>query len=157
MKLIKFLLAIYATGTFLNATAQNTFPASGNVGIGTLTPGAKLSFQDVVPDNTDGITWYSPGPLSYGIHRTQGGWNGPNYQQIRIGWETGIILDPGSIHGKSYVDVQGNGIRISQVNGSLGIGTTDTKGYKLAVAGSMIAESVNVKLQSMWPDYVFSE
>lgn len=40
---------------------------------------------------------------------------------------------------------------------SLGVGTTDTRGYTLAVAGSMIAESVKVELQSAWPDYVFAE
>lgn len=41
--------------------------------------------------------------------------------------------------------------------GNLGIGTLDTKGYKLAVAGNMIAEQVKVKLQSGWPDYVFTD
>jgi len=41
--------------------------------------------------------------------------------------------------------------------GNLGIGTLDTKGYKLAVAGNMIAEQVKVKLQSGWPDYVFAD
>lgn len=41
--------------------------------------------------------------------------------------------------------------------GNLGIGTEDTKGYKLAVAGTMIAERVKVKLQSSWPDYVFAD
>ncbi|TDQ11554.1 hypothetical protein [Pedobacter metabolipauper] len=39
--------------------------------------------------------------------------------------------------------------------GNMGVGTTDTKGYKLAVAGNMIAESIKVKLQNAWPDYVF--
>jgi len=43
------------------------------------------------------------------------------------------------------------------VNGNIGIGTEDPKGYKLAVAGSMIAEKVVVKLQSNWPDYVFDQ
>ncbi|WP_276090975.1 hypothetical protein [Pedobacter sp. JY14-1] len=42
-------------------------------------------------------------------------------------------------------------------NGNVGIGALDTKGYKLAVAGSMIAESVKVKLQGAWPDYVFTK
>lgn len=42
-------------------------------------------------------------------------------------------------------------------NGNVGIGTLDTKGYKLAVAGSMIAERVKVKMQSAWPDYVFEK
>jgi hypothetical protein len=40
-------------------------------------------------------------------------------------------------------------------NGNVAIGTTDAHGYKLAVAGSTIAESVTVKLQTAWPDYVF--
>jgi len=44
-----------------------------------------------------------------------------------------------------------------QVNvATMGIGTKNTRGFKLAVAGDMIAESVKVELQSAWPDYVFS-
>ncbi|WP_276090973.1 hypothetical protein [Pedobacter sp. JY14-1] len=43
------------------------------------------------------------------------------------------------------------------VTGSVAIGTTDPKGYKLAVAGNMIAESVKVKLQGTWPDFVFAK
>jgi len=39
--------------------------------------------------------------------------------------------------------------------GGVGIGTTDTKGYLLAVNGSAIATSMTVKLNSNWPDYVF--
>ncbi|PTS94695.1 hypothetical protein DBR11_22735, partial [Pedobacter sp. HMWF019] len=42
-------------------------------------------------------------------------------------------------------------------NGSLAIGTADPKGYKLAVAGNMIAESIKVQLQTAWPDYVFKD
>jgi len=41
--------------------------------------------------------------------------------------------------------------------GNIGIGTTDTKGYKLAVAGNMIAESVKVQLKGSWADYVFED
>lgn len=40
-------------------------------------------------------------------------------------------------------------------NGSVGIGTTDTKGYLLAVAGSAVAERMVIKKQNNWPDYVF--
>jgi hypothetical protein len=40
---------------------------------------------------------------------------------------------------------------------NIGIGTSDTKGYKLAVAGSILTEGVKVALQSSWPDYVFDE
>jgi len=44
------------------------------------------------------------------------------------------------------------------VAGSVGIGRTSVpSGYKLAVAGNIIAEKVVVKLQSAgWPDYVFN-
>jgi len=41
--------------------------------------------------------------------------------------------------------------------GNVGIGTADTKGYKLAVAGNAVAESITVKTQNTWPDYVFDK
>jgi len=41
--------------------------------------------------------------------------------------------------------------------GNVSIGTEDSKGYKLAVKGSMIAEKVVVKLYGNWPDFVFSK
>ena len=37
----------------------------------------------------------------------------------------------------------------------MAIGTTDPKGYKLAVNGSAIATSMRVKLNANWPDFVF--
>jgi hypothetical protein len=42
-----------------------------------------------------------------------------------------------------------------QANGELGIGITDTKGYKLAVNGSAIFTKAVVKAYANWPDYVF--
>jgi hypothetical protein len=42
-------------------------------------------------------------------------------------------------------------------NGNIGIGTTDTKGYKLGVNGSAIATSMTVKLNANWPDFVFAK
>ncbi|PZX59322.1 hypothetical protein LV84_01353 [Algoriphagus ratkowskyi] len=41
-------------------------------------------------------------------------------------------------------------------HGRVGIGTEATE-YQLAVAGSVVAESIDVKLQTAWPDYVFKE
>jgi len=40
-------------------------------------------------------------------------------------------------------------------NGNVGIGTTDTKGYKFAVNGSAVFTKVVVKQNQNWPDYVF--
>lgn len=41
------------------------------------------------------------------------------------------------------------------VTGNVGIGTTDTKGYKLAVNGDAIFTKAKVKQYANWPDYVF--
>jgi len=43
----------------------------------------------------------------------------------------------------------------SLFTGTLGINTTDTKGYQLAINGSAIATSFTVKAYGSWPDYVF--
>jgi len=40
--------------------------------------------------------------------------------------------------------------------GNMGIGTTDTKGYKLAVNGKIRAQEIKVEA-SNWPDYVFAK
>lgn len=41
-------------------------------------------------------------------------------------------------------------------DGNVAIGTTDPKGYKLAVAGNVIAEKIKVKTYANWPDFVFN-
>jgi len=155
MKKILILIGLLLIVNFLQAQT-NVFPASGNVGIGTMNPGANLSFKSVIdaPD-ASGITWYSPRPLAYGIYKTPGSWDASlNYQQLQLSWETGIILDPGSLYGKSYVDIQGAGLRVT--SGSVGIGTVDTKGYKLAVNGKIRAREIKVETAN-WPDYVFAK
>lgn len=40
--------------------------------------------------------------------------------------------------------------------GNLGVGTTDTKGYKLAVNGKIRTQEIKVEAAN-WPDYVFAE
>lgn len=96
---------------------------NGNMGIGTISPAAKLSFSNVgdVSEAT-GITWYNPAPTNYGIHRTAGAWTGPSYQQLRLSWHTGIVLDAGTGSDKNYVDINGGeGLRVT--SGNVGIGT----------------------------------
>lgn len=53
------------------------------------------------------------------------------------------------------VNSAGQNLMMVKANGSVGIGTTDTKGYKLAVNGSGIFTKVKVKSYSAWPDFVF--
>lgn len=42
-------------------------------------------------------------------------------------------------------------------SGNVGIGTTDTFDYKLAVNGTIGAKKVKVEIASAWPDYVFTK
>ena len=68
------------------------------------TPGVAVSHTAT---NNEGIFWHSSNS-NYAIYRTSGAWTAPDYQQLTLNWPTGIILNPGSAYGKSYVDVQGD-------------------------------------------------
>jgi len=48
-----------------------------------------------------------------------------------------------------------SGSTIYYNGGNVGIGTNDTKGYKLGVNGKIVATEVVVKYYNQWPDYVF--
>ncbi|NJM40366.1 MAG: hypothetical protein HC853_06170 [Anaerolineae bacterium] len=99
----------------------------GHVGIGSTSPGAKIGFVNVdATTEAIGLTWHNPSPTDCGIHRTAGKWEAPNFQQLRLGWTTGIVMDPGTAYGKSYVDIQGNGLRVT--TGNVGINNTNPKG-----------------------------
>ncbi|CAN5272256.1 hypothetical protein BH09BAC3_BH09BAC3_35270 [soil metagenome] len=105
-------------------TPVMTLRGNGNVGIGTASPGARISFPDMNSSiNAEGITWYNQTPSSYGIFKEAGSWTGPNYQQLKVNWQTGIVLDPGTEYGRSYVDVMGGGLRVSR-GGASPINTT---------------------------------
>jgi hypothetical protein len=125
-------LFLEAAGNGYGTSSTPNLIVGGRIGLGTSTPGAKLSFSDLTSDNTDGITWYNPDPTRYGIFRSAGSWDAPDYQQLQFNWETGIILNPGNAYGKSYVDVQGGGLRVS--SGTIGIGTL-APAHKLDVNG----------------------
>jgi len=122
----------------------------GNLGIGMTSPNAKITFNNLNDgtDQPDGITWYNPSRLDYGIYRTAGPWAAPNYQQLRLNFETGIILYPGSAYGKSYVDIQGGGLRVT--SGNVGIGTTspgakleiNQAGQQLKLTGGSVAAGI---------------
>jgi len=137
MKKILTLVFLSAFAGTVSAQNNNVFPATGNVGIGTTNPTAKISFNEVSEsDIPSGLTWFSGAPLSYGIYRTAGAWVGPAYQQMKLQWDTGIILDPGIGNQKSYVDIAGGGLRVT--SGNVGIGTV-TPEQKLSVAGNIYA------------------
>jgi hypothetical protein len=76
--------------------------------------------------------------------------NGPNHE-FKTAKESYVNSNGLSQAGTAFF----NGSGTNYIKGNVGIGTPDTKGYKLAVGGNMIAESIKVNLQSGWPDYVF--
>lgn len=68
------------------------------------------------------------------------------------------------IHGAPLADSLGQlryapkpALFVSALDNTVGIGTHQTAGYQLAVAGSMIAERIKVKQKTAWPDYVFEK
>ena len=44
---------------------------------------------------------------------------------------------------------------VVRANGQVGIGTTNTRGYKLAVKGKILTEELKIRSFTNWPDYVF--
>jgi len=93
-----------------------------------------------------------------------------NSGRMLTGWnrsttegETDFIANQGSgsSGGFSFYSHNNSGTETQLIrikgDGTVAIGTTDPKGYKLAVAGRAIAESMTVKLQANWPDVVFKK
>ncbi|ACU03277.1 hypothetical protein [Pedobacter heparinus] len=60
-----------------------------------------------------------------------------------------------NIYSSGNLMLSGNGPHYIE-NGDVGIGTTDPKGYKLAVNGKIRAQEIKVEA-SPWPDYVFTK
>jgi hypothetical protein len=132
----------YTTG----AQTRMTISHSGKVGIGTVAPEDQLHVggtgrinlmlgSSVATDSIAGIYWHTTGSTNYAIHRTSGPWIPNVYQQLRISFDTGIILDTRNEYDRSFVQVDGTGLRVS--TGNIGIGTTTkTLNYKLDIYGS---------------------
>ena len=102
-----------SSASFLRSDTADTMTANLNIGngsynfgIGTENATANSSVGHSATYN-QGIFWHSSNS-DYAIYRTAGDWNSPNYQQLKLDWPTGIILDGGSNYGLSGVKVEGN-------------------------------------------------
>ena len=116
---------------------------TGNVGIGTTTPAQKLTVNGVIRSEKDAshyINLFVNGDNN-GFFDLRGAASN-NTMNFQINGGTKMVL---------------NGSGNLTVHGNVGIGTTDTQGFKLAVKGNMVAERVKVALQPNWPDFVFSK
>ena len=163
-----------------SALAQNTFPSSGNVGIGTTSPSSTLEVVTSYSSNPRGITVTntSAGGGQIWLRRNVGsavasgdmlgsltldGWNGSAY-----GLGAGGAIIRGMATENWGSSAMGGGIlftttpngstapaermRIDQ-SGNVGIGTTAPQ-YKLSVNGTIGAKEVIIT-NTGWADYVF--
>jgi hypothetical protein len=121
------------SGGTVNAT---TGAFSGNV---TLSGGKLIASSSVTTDSTSGIMWHSSG---YSITRTSGAWSSPNYQQLLIKWNTGMILDvAGGTYGRSYVGV----------NDRMAIGSSYYNSHTKPPDNGLLVQG-NVGIGTMSPD-----
>jgi hypothetical protein len=140
----------YLTGLFclilssgLQVQAQNIFPATGNVGIGTTAPSAPLSLGTTLGNSK--LALWDNGTLraGFGIQNSQ--------FRFHLGEPSSRFSFFGTEAGPELMTLTGTG--------NLGIGTSlasNPNNYKLAVNGTIGAKAVQVELTSTtWSDYVF--
>lgn len=124
--------------------------SAGNVGIGTTTPTNKLDVRgSITIDNGVGAAIFT-GTGTVELNRYLSLLNSTGLGSAS-GLKAGGILVSDAY---AYANPGKNDL---VVKGNVSVGTTSSQGHKLAVAGSVIAESVTVKLKSAWPDYVFED
>lgn len=138
----------------------------GQLGIGTLYPKATLDVGTMMPDTTTAIlSRLSIGSTTgdgtfLGVHAYNTTPNGPMFgilQKYFGNINSGLIFNTGAARTGGYLTFLVNDgtekMRLD-ANGNLGIGTTATGTYKLAVAGTIGAKKLQVT-QSGWADDVF--
>ena len=128
---------------------------NGKVGIGTNNPTQALQIGDIWTFHNGG-TKYIGRNITYDMSL-----NPPQNVRMEQGSTSLISFGDGSIS----LETAGSGAAGSVVTttgrltltaaGNVGIGTTNTFGYKLAVNGTIGAKKVLVETNSAWPDYVF--
>lgn len=157
---------------FLTSSAQNKFPENGDVGIGTLSPRSVLDVAAYIPNGTLGTVF---GRLGEGDGTGNGTFlgvqgfetqftehNGKAFSIIHnfygqtnssINFYRGPSMTGGLITFNTDANIER--LRIG-TDGNVGIGTTNPKGYKLAVNGKIRAQEIKVEVTD-WPDYVFDK
>jgi len=150
-------------GFWTNTIERMRIDQNGNVGIRTTAPNANLEVAGsfvVAGNNSNLDNRNGTVPLSFL----------ENTGKMAIGWnrtggagETDFISNQGAggTGGFAFYNHSNTGIenQLMWLTGDgrlmIGLSTGNTGNNKLAVGGGIIAESVTVKLQANWPDYVF--
>ncbi|WP_340064265.1 hypothetical protein [Ascidiimonas aurantiaca] len=136
----------------------NTFPASGNVGIGTTAPSGKLH----VSSGTEGDAVFkleadtnNDNELNNPIlkFRQDGGIVGAN-----VGFSENFgenLFGIGIVNPNLSGGLRWNAVVINTVDGNVGIGTNTVSAFKLSVNGKIRAKEI--KVEANWADYVFED
>ncbi|MDX1479708.1 MAG: hypothetical protein R3301_18475, partial [Saprospiraceae bacterium] len=117
----------------------------GNVGIGTNAPSNKkvLISGQTIPSSGDPTL----ASATLSLLNTSGGFS----EMLLDGNEISTVDETLYLNKLTNHDVV-----IASGGGDVGIGTSNVPaGYRLSVAGKVIAEELRVQLQGAWPDYVF--
>jgi hypothetical protein len=132
--------------------AQNTFPASGNVGIGITTPARALHVQTTQVNGGLRITQTNSGFSALELFNASTG--GSNYALVSTGYRN----FEGAGHFGIYNYTSGGyNLFINGSTGNVGIGTMSPGSFKLAVEGKIAAREVLVTNTNPFPDYVFDK
>jgi hypothetical protein len=134
---------VYGSGTVYGGYFLGEGYFSGNVGIGTTSPEAKLGIASPSSGAALGVGRASGQPSIKARSDADGGW---------------LIMDStGS--GKAGVNYYHNAdVILAKGGGNVGIGTSNIPaGVSLAVDGKILCEEVEVQLSEDWPDYVFEQ
>ena len=166
MLLVALSIAYFADAQWLPNGNDIYNTNTGNVGIGTSTPGVKLDVVGAIRssgltlyENWDNVLSSQDNGNSYQLIGTYRGWDAKGI--YLAGYNAGNAVASGTNMATERVYIgnpsfNSNYLSVNLLNGNVGIGTASTGSFRLAVEGKIGAREVRVTAASPWPDYVFS-
>ena len=141
-----------------NSQSRLTIDGSGNVGIGTASPGSDLT----IARNGTGVSIHTIGSgyfgtLAFNRESATGAIFNPSANAFQInngnGTDKNLHIQ---VYSGSGSAVNPDALTIDGTTSGVGINTAYIPaGYQFAVNGNVISTSMTVKLRGNWPDYVF--